>query len=401
MRPLITLLPPSLIQAGADAIDSFRTLGKRSALALLGIVIGSASIIAVINIGHNAGQDVAKVFQGMGVDTMVVQLKDPRGDYTLRMGTDVAKFRELAVTDLLIAPIAMVSVVAAFKRQTTDIRLVGTETSLLEVINLSLAHGRFLHHFDQGDNVVVLGHEVAAALSLGESAIKIGDWLRINNYLLRVVGVLQPRTESMISPVYANQSVFVPLPVMARVTNDARINDLVVRIPLVNKSENVASTLREALSHAFKPRTVELVTPQQMIEGMNRQNRTFHYLLMALGAITLAGGGVAVMNVMYMNVSERRVEIGLRLALGARRRDIRNLFLIEAVTLSALGAALGAGLGMGLACIYAWVSDWEFSLAGSAIPLGVISTVLVGVFFGLKPAITASRLAPVEALRDY
>lgn len=142
------------------------------------------------------------------------------------------------------------------------------------------------------------------------------------------------------------------------------------------------------------------MVPQQIIEGMNRQNRTFHYLLIALGAIALVGGGVAVMNVMYMNVSERRVEIGLRMAIGARRQDIRNLFLIEALALSTLGAVLGAGVGIALAWLYAVISGWAFELAMLSIPLGVLSTLLVGVFFGLKPAIAASRLTPVEALRD-
>jgi len=139
---------------------------------------------------------------------------------------------------------------------------------------------------------------------------------------------------------------------------------------------------------------------QQMIDAMTRQDQTFHYLLMALGVITLVGGGVAVMNVMYMNVSERRIEIGLRMAIGARRQDIRNLFLVEALALSTVGAELGAGVGIALAWLYALVSGWAFELAMLSIPLGVSSTLLVGVFFGLKPAIAASRLTPVEALRD-
>ncbi len=401
MPPLINLLPPSLIQVGADAIDSFRTLGKRSILALLGIVIGSASIIAVINIGHNARQDVASVFHNMGVDTLAVKLSPNRGAQASPLSIDAATIKRLGLENMFIAPAAMVSVQAGFNHQNTVIRLVGTEPSLFEVMNLSLAKGRFLHPFDHDENVVVLGHAIAASLSSGSTLIQVGDWIRINNYLFKVIGVLQPRTESPMSPVFANLSVFVPLQGMARVASEATIDDLVVRIPLYNKSESVASTLREVLGRAFKSRDIEVVTPLQMIEGMNRQNRTFHYLLMALGLITLAGGGVAVMNVMYMNVSERRIEIGLRMAIGARRQDIRNLFLIEAVALSALGAVLGAGLGMALAYIYAQVSGWAFAMAVSAIPLGVTSTVLVGVFFGLKPAITASRLTPVEALRDY
>lgn len=400
MRPLTHVLPPSLIQVGADAIDSFRTLGKRSTLALLGIVIGSASIIAVINIGHNARQDVARVFHDMGVDTLAVKLSAKRGSQASPLSIEATTIKGLALTELLIAPAAIASVQASFNHETSDIRLTGTEPSLFEVMKLSLAKGRFLHPFDHDENVAVLGHEIAASLSSGGTLIQIGDWLRINNYLFRVIGVLQPRTESPMSPVYANLSVFVPLQGLARVAGDASIDDLVVRIPHYNKSESVASTLRKVLSRAFKSRDIEVVTPLQMIEGMNRQNRTFHYLLMALGLITLTGGGVAVMNVMYMNVSERRVEIGLRMAIGARRQDIRNLFLIEAVTLSALGAVLGAGLGMALAYIYAQMSGWEFAMAASAIPQGVTSTVLVGVFFGLKPAISASRLTPVEALRD-
>ena len=401
MRPLSTLLPAVLIQTAADAIDSFRTLGKRSALALLGIVIGSASIIAVINIGHNARHDVARIFQDMGVDSLAVLLADKPGTQEARISQDIEAFNKLDFVDLLIAPAAIVSMEAGFNRKTTDVRLVGTQPSLFEVMKLSLSDGRFLHTFDQSDNAVVLGHEVAASLSRGGPRIQVGDWLRLKNYLFKVVGVLQPGTESMLSPVFVDYSVFVPLQSLVRVAGEARINDLIVRIPAHNKRPAVASTLKYALTRAFKSRTVEVITPQQMIEGMNRQSRTFHYLLMGLGAITLVGGGVAVMNVMYMNVSERRIEIGLRLAIGARRQDIRNLFLIEAMVLSTLGAAVGAGLGMALAYIYARVSGWAFDMAADAIPLGVISTVAVGVFFGLKPAIAASRLTPVEALRDY
>ncbi|MEC4169403.1 ABC transporter permease [Pseudomonas sp. MS-1(2024)] len=390
-----------LNQAVEDALDSFRTLSRRSALALLGIVIGSASIVAIINIGHNAGLDAASIFQGMGTDTLVAQLPDKEDAQVSLLSIDAAKIEGLDLPGLQITPTVFASISLVFNNRSVNARLVGTESSLFDVITLSLLKGRFLHEFDREENVVVLGHQVAVSLSEAGSRIQVGDWLNINNYLFKVVGILKSKTNSIVSPVVVDDSVFISLHAISRVESQTALRDLIVRVPPPLNIEIAALRLHDQLARAFEFRSVQIMVPQQIIEGMNRQNRTFHYLLIALGAIALVGGGVAVMNVMYMNVSERRVEIGLRMAIGARRQDIRNLFLIEALALSTLGAVLGAGVGIALAWLYAVISGWAFELAMLSIPLGVLSTLLVGVFFGLKPAIAASRLTPVEALRDY
>lgn len=401
MSFLTRLITPAVTQVVEDAIDSFRTMGKRSVLALLGIVIGSGSIVAVINVGHNTSQEAAKIFQGMGVDTLFAKLNDEQRFKDSFLGMDAANIRGLDLQHLMVAPVSEVSGKAGFNRLYIDVRIVGTEPALIEVLKLSISRGRFLHEFDRDDNVVVLGHTVATSLSSNGLGIQVGEWLKINNYLFKVVGILQPAMESMLSPVLTNHSLFMPLQGLARVDSGAAITDVSMRVGPAQKIELVVPQVMERLSAAFKTRTVEIVVAQQMIDAMSRQNKTFHYLLIALGIITLVGGGVAVMNVMYMNVSERRIEIGLRMAIGARRQDIRNLFLVEALALSTLGAVLGAGVGIALAWLYAVISGWAFELAMLSIPLGVSSTLLVGVFFGLKPAIAASRLTPVEALRDY
>ena len=401
MSFLTRLITPAVTQVVEDAIDSFRTMGKRSVLALLGIVIGSGSIVAVINVGHNTSQEAAKIFQGMGVDTLFAKLNDEQRFKDSFLGMDAANIRGLDLQHLMVAPVSEVSGKAGFNRLYIDVRIVGTEPALIEVLKLSISRGRFLHEFDRDDNVVVLGHTVATSLSSNGLGIQVGEWLKINNYLFKVVGVLQPAMESMLSPVLTNHSLFMPLQGLARVDSGAAITDVIMRVGPAQKIELVVPQVMERFSAAFKTRTVEIVVAQQMIDAMSRQNKTFHYLLIALGIITLVGGGVAVMNVMYMNVSERRIEIGLRMAIGARRQDIRNLFLVEALALSTLGAVLGAGVGIALAWLYAVISGWAFELAMLSIPLGVSSTLLVGVFFGLKPAIAASRLTPVEALRDY
>ena len=388
-------------QVVGDAIDTFRTLGKRTVLALLGIVIGSASIVAILNIGFNAGQEATRIFHDMGVDTLVASLNNDRGVDDSLLSTEVEKIRSLNLPGLVISPVAQVSVKLTFNHHPVDARAVGVEPAVTSILKLPIRRGRFLHALDTAENVVVLGHAVATSLGDRGIAVEPGEWVRINTYLFRVAGVLQPAEASMISPVLTDHSVFMPFAALARVVQSSNVSTVLARVlPPLDSSEG-ASRVFEGLSHAFKTRRVEMTVPQQMIDAMARQNKTFEYLLLALGVITLVGAGVAVMNVMYMNVCERRNEIGLRMAIGARGQDIRNLFLIEALALSAMGALSGACLGIVLAWLYAVISQWTFELSMVSIPLGVGSTLLVGVLSGLKPALAASRLTPVEALRVY
>lgn len=388
-------------QVVGDAIDTFRTLGKRTVLALLGIVIGSASIVAILNIGFNAGQEASRIFHDMGVDTLVASLNNDRGVEDSLLSTEVEKIRSLNLPGLVISPVAQVSVKLTFNHHPVDARAVGVEPAVTSILKLPIRRGRFLHALDTAENVVVLGHAVATSLGDRGIAVEPGEWVRINTYLFRVAGVLQPAEASMISPVLTDHSVFMPFAALARVAQSSNVSTVLARVlPPLDSSEG-ASRVFEGLSHAFKTRRVEMTVPQQMIDAMARQNKTFEYLLLALGVITLVGAGVAVMNVMYMNVCERRNEIGLRMAIGARGQDIRNLFLIETLALSAMGALSGACVGIVLAWLYAVISQWTFELSMVSIPLGVGSTLLVGVLSGLKPALAASRLTPVEALRVY
>ena len=141
--------------------------------------------------------------------------------------------------------------------------------------------------------------------------------------------------------------------------------------------------------------------PRLLLEGMAKQSRLFSWLLAGLGSIALLVGGIGVMNVMVMNVAERRREIGVRMALGARPRDIARLFLLEAVVLAATGALAGAAVGLIMAWAFVHYSGWsDFSFSAAALPLGIGSAIATGLFFGLSPAMAAARLTPVQALRD-
>ncbi len=347
---------PSPRQLLHEALASLRGLGRRSLLALLGIVMGCSSVIAMLNIGSNATDEAMSIFKDMGTDTLVVQfpfapqapMPMPASLDTEPLLRDVAGLEHLAALGLYSAPVT-------FHGRTSNASIVGASAGLAAAARLRLREGRFLSRFDDHDTYVVVGATIAEALGAPGDPLRLGEQLTVNDYLFRVVGILQPQASAALLPFAANDSLFVPAPGMPRLQPAAEVSHVVAR---VSPGADVYSV------------------------------------------ISLLGGGVGVMNVMLMSVAERRREIGVRMALGARQRDIRNLFLIEAVTLTAAGALSGAVLGVAAAYLYARFSGWTFSLAYAALPLGMGSTLLVGLFFGLYPAVSAARLQPVEALRD-
>ena len=391
----------SLSQLLHEAFVSLRTLGKRSVLALLGIVIGSSSVVALINIGHNAAVDAAMIFKDMGTDTLVAQFP-PKGNSSapMRASLDLEAVRASVPGIAHIGALSVFGGPIVFHGRTANANLVGTTADIKDAMRLVVRDGRFLSPFDAGETYAVIGDQLAQALSMPGDPLKPGDRIRINDYLFLVVGILHNQARAMLMPVQANESLFIPAEGMRRIYPTPQIGNVIIRATPGQDMERIARDASSALKRQLTDHDVDIQVPQQMIDGMTRQSRTFAYLLLALGAISLVGGGVGVMNVMLMNVSERRREIGIRMALGARQRDIRNLFLLEAVTLTAVGALCGAVLGMSAAWLYAWLSGWAFALAAAALPLGVGSTLLVGLFFGIYPAVSASRLQPVEALRD-
>ena len=384
-----------------ESLENLRALGLRSWLALLGIMVGSASVVALLDIGHSSREDALRTFTGLGAETLVVSFvavagRSPPPPRTLDTDSIKARLPQLA----WVAPIRQFSTRVYRGSATHDVSLTGTTAALAVVMDLTLASGRFISPLDNNGLFVVLGAEVATALDGGKGAVKPGDFLRIGNYQFQIIGVLSPVTHNPLLPVSADTSVFMPARSMARISSAASIGNVIARVVPGTDLPSTAQSLKTLLSRSLDDREVEVQVPQQLLDGLERQAQTFTWLLAGLGGISLLVAGVGVMNVMLMSVRERRREIGVRMALGARRRDIRLLFLLEAAHLSVLGALLGAVMGSAIAFLFARVSGWPLSLSPDNRLLGIGSSLLIGLFFGSYPAVVAARLSPAAALRD-
>ncbi|RMQ44947.1 hypothetical protein ALQ04_01426 [Pseudomonas cichorii] len=393
---------PALGQIFMEPLNSLRLLGRRSLLALLGIAVGCASVVALLNIGQNAANEAVSAFKGLGSDMLVVSFAATPG---MKMRPAPSSLDSQAVMSavpgiLHLAPVMMLSTRASLDGRTHNVNVVGTSSDLPVVLGVRVAQGRFLSGYDSRSTYAVLGAQVARELGVDNLQEVAGRRIQVDGYLFEIIGILAGHGQNPLIPVSVDEAVFVPIEGMRRISSRPEINNVIARGGSGETLEQDGQALSDFLQTLAPGRDVQVQIPQQLIDGLAQQSRTFSYLLAGLGGISLLVGGVGVMNVMVMNVSERRREIGVRMALGARPVDIGRLFLLEAAVLSIAGASIGACVGLLAAWLFSMLSGWGFTLSLPSLPLGIASSLLVGLFFGLNPALMAARLEPVQALRD-
>lgn len=270
-----------------EAFVSLRTLGKRSILALLGIVIGSSSVVALINIGHNAAVDAAMIFKDMGTDTLIAQFP-PKGSSSSPMPArlDLDAVRQAVPGVAHIGALSLFSGPIVFHGRTVNTNFVGSTPDIKDAMRLALQQGRFLSSFDANETYGVIGAQVAEALGAPGDPLQLGDRVRINDYLFLIVGILQGQPRAMLMPVQANESLFIPAEGMRRIYAAPQIGNVIIRATQGQDMERVAKDVAAALKPQLPDHDVDIQVPQQMIDGMTRQSRTFAYLLLALGAIS-------------------------------------------------------------------------------------------------------------------
>ncbi len=407
----------STLKTAAAALSANKS---RSFLTVLGIVIGITAIMLVVSIGEGAQGVIVGELGGLGAETVVVRPgKEPSGfDFADTLFADSLKKRELDairlkqnVPDLVdAAPMVLVTGSASYGREVFRPTMLGTSADfMIETLGLTIGRGIA---YDEGDiaakaRVAIIGSRVAEELFGTEDPL--GKNIVINGQKMRVIGLFAPRGQV----VFFNVDQLVLIPYTTAQTYITGTNHFVEIIARASSPEavdrvvyDVTATLR-ALHRIDKPEDDDFYvqTQQGLVAQVSTILNTFTLFLSFVVAIALVVGGVGVMNIMLVSVTERTREIGLRKALGATNKDIMQQFLVEAVFLTALGGAIGIVLGTGLAFIAALVVSKtagfsiEFIFPYTAALLGLAVSVATGIGFGLYPARKASQKSPIEALR--
>ncbi|MND97984.1 Macrolide export ATP-binding/permease protein MacB [compost metagenome] len=385
----------SLSELVLEAFSNLRGQGRRSVLALLGVVIGSAAIVALMNIAHIAQNEALKGFRQTGVDILSVQLNDMNG-----AGLDREMLAHLVKADrdaVLSVPFASAAAtVRAGGREISGVAA-GVTPLMNEVSGLSVAQGRLLREIDECNPVVLLGKNLALNLSSPGADVEPGRVVYVGGYGYTVIGVLNAVPHQALSPIPFNDAALIPLACARRIMPSDGATGALIR--LRPEADAGAAVARYTTNLSTPHASVTVRDAKAMIEAMKKQMAMLGGVLVAVGSISLLVGGVGVMNVMLMTVMERRREIGLRAAIGATPGEIRLMFLIEAVVLALGGGLLGDVLGVALTWLVTLFLPFDFAINWTVLFLGAAVAASVGLVFGLYPAIAASRISPIEALR--
>jgi putative ABC transport system permease protein len=410
----------NIIQNLLEAFESLNANKLRSMLTVLGIVIGVAAVIAMLSIGRGAQASITNRIESIGTNLVYVTpgstsqggvrtASGSAGTLTIEDANALANLPNVVA----VAPEVDARAQIAYQGQNTNTRLVGTTPDYQSTGNLTLSDGSFISDANQvaHSSVIVLGSNVATTL-FGDTSGVVGQSVRVNGQPYQVIGVLQSKGGTG----FFNQDdqVFVPLSTaQARLTGENSfrganvINTINVEIASPNAVNQAMSDITDVMRqrHNTSPGTDDFtVTSQQsVLSTVTQVTNTLTIFLGGIAGISLAVGGIGIMNIMLTTVTERTREIGLRKAIGARRRDILLQFLVESTMLSVLGGVIGVIVGWGISRLMGQVQ-----LGGSAITpvvsldsilLATLFSMAVGLFFGIYPASRAARLQPVEALR--
>jgi len=402
-----------LLLLPAMALKALARNKLRSSLTSLGIIIGVSAVICVVAIGEGASVTIERAIANIGANMVWVEaggvnrngVRTGNGQTkTLTLGDyDAIKARIPLVTN--VTPQADTGVQLIYGNQNWHSSVRGIGPAYLDLKNWKLVRGDMFtdQDVDRASNVCVLGQTIVDQL-FGDEEDPLGKTIRVNSEPCRVLGVLEVKGQSATGQDQDDNLLMPYSTVMKKIKGQPWLDDIMcsaLSATLIDQAEqDITALMRER--HHIRPDTQDdfnLRHPTEIAEAVKASTQTMESLLAAIASVSLLVGGVGIMNIMLVSVTERTREIGLRMAVGARARDVLRQFLIEAVLLSVLGGAVGVALGTFGARAIANNLHWPTHISTSAIWIAFGVSAAIGITFGYYPAFRAARLDPIDALR--
>jgi putative ABC transport system permease protein len=432
LRFLTSLAPARLRRTLRLAVKSLWLHRLRSLLTVLGIVFGVCSVIAMLAIGEGASFEAQEQIKNLGSQNVILRSVKPPEEqkvsekgsesYVLQYGLSYTDIRSIRATipgvTILVPSRIMHEYVWNISRR-VDCDIVGTVPWYPQMRSHHVARGRFFTEadMDASASVCVLGADTAQALFPLDSPL--GRDVRVGGDYYRVIGVMEPRgkgvktDETHPGAKSAAHEMFIPLEtaktrygeVLIKLRSGSfeaekvQLHEVTIKIASREQVLPVAEAIKAVLKHHHKKKDYEVVVPLELLRRAERTKQIFNIVLGSIAAISLLVGGIGIMNIMLATVTERTREIGIRRALGAKRRDIITQFLVEAVMLSGVGGLFGVALGITIPLLVTWFAAMKTIITFWSPLLAFSISGLIGVAFGLYPALRAANMDPVEALR--
>lgn len=407
-------------------IESLLLHKLRAFLTVLGIVFGVGSVIAMLSVGEGASKDALERIRKLGSNNIIITSIKSMDEGSGSMTPDFLRIYGLTYEDLLritetfkavkkTAPAKLIRKEARLREKAMELRVVGTTSEWFHLVKRPVVAGRILLASDEENQtpVAVLTEFGARKLLAAENTI--GQTLRIGGDYFEIIGIVKSEKSESGSIQIPDQEidVYIPLNVARTYFGDTsfriisgsferervELHQIIVQIDSTDNVEPTAQAIEEMLKRFHKKRDYVLNVPLTLLRQAEATKRTFNIVLGSIACISLLVGGIGIMNIMLATVTERIREIGIRRAIGAKRKQIISQFLIETLVLSIAGGIIGIGLGILIPLLITYFAGMPTVITPGSILLSLFISISIGIIFGLYPAVRAANVDPIVALR--